>query len=269
MSTADTAEVTAGIAVEREGMVATLRIRNPRKHNAMTLAMWRQLAAEVHALDQDDGVRVLALRGAGDKAFVSGADIGEFAQLRDGAEAVAAYDQAVAAAQDALATCGKPTVACIQGLCLGGGIGLAMACDLRLAAQAARLRMPAARLGLGYALDGMQRMVQLVGAAAAFDIFYTARFIGADEALRMGLVNACFADQAFDTEVHAWLAQIAGQAPLSLRAAKAAVRASMGQPTAQQRATVDALVRQCFASRDYAEGRAAFAERRAPRFHGH
>lgn len=257
------------IRVERDGAVATLVVSHARKHNAMTLAMWRQLEAAVRTLERDPGVRVLALRGDGSTAFVSGADIGEFGQLRSSPQAVDAYDQAVGAAQGALAACGKPTVACIQGLCLGGGIGLAMACDLRLASSAARFRMPAARLGLGYALDGMQRMVQLVGAAAAFDIFYTARFIDADEALRMGLVNACGAAASFDAEARARLELIAGHAPLSLRAAKAAIRASMAPPVPQARAEVDAMVRQCFASSDYAEGRAAFAERRAPRFHGH
>lgn len=256
------------IRTETAAGIGTLVISHASKHNAMTLAMWRQLGDAVTSLAQDDRVRVLVVTGEGDAAFVSGADIGEFAQQRSGADAVAAYDQAVTTAQRALARCPKPTVARIQGICMGGGIGIAAACDLRFASARARFRMPAARIGLGYAYEGMRRLVTLLGAPTTFDLFYTARSIEAPEAMRLGLVNDSIAAEAFDAEVASRVALIAQNAPLSLRAAKAAILAALDAPAGPAREAIDALVRQCFESRDYAEGQAAFAERRAPRFEG-
>lgn len=256
------------IRTETAAGVGTLVISHARKHNAMTLAMWQQLAEAVQALADDRAVRVIVVTGEGDAAFVSGADISEFAQQRSGTDAVAAYDHAVATAQRVLAECAKPTVARIQGICMGGGMGIALACDLRFAASNARFRMPAARIGLGYAFEGMQRLVRLLGAPATFDLFYTARSLHAPEAMRLGLVNDCIDTEVFDAEVASRAALIAQNAPLALRAAKAAILATLEPPTAQAREAIDAMVRQCFASRDYAEGQAAFAERRAPHFEG-
>lgn len=251
----------------RDG-IATLTISNPARRNAMTLAMWRQLAASLARLREAPDLRVLALTGAGSQAFVSGADISEFDQARDSAEAAAVYNQAVAEAQDALARFPAPTVALIQGACMGGGIGLALACDLRYASASARFRMPAARLGLGYGYADMRRVVAVTGMAAAFELFYTARTLDAEQAQAGGLLHERFALDDFERLSLARLQRIAANAPLSLRAAKAAILASMREPSAAELEAIAALVRQCFDSADYAEGRRAFAERRDPVFTG-
>ncbi|MBR8653067.1 enoyl-CoA hydratase/isomerase family protein [Achromobacter sp. Marseille-Q0513] len=251
----------------RDG-IATLTISNPARRNAMTLAMWRQLAASLARLREAPDLRVLALTGAGSQAFVSGADISEFDQARDSAEAAAVYNQAVAEAQDALARFPAPTVALIQGACMGGGIGLALACDLRYASASARFRMPAARLGLGYGYADMRRVVAVTGMAAAFELFYTARTLDAEQAQAGGLLHERFALDDFEQISQARLQRIAANAPLSLRAAKAAILASTREPSAAELEAIAALVRQCFDSADYAEGRRAFAERRDPVFTG-
>lgn len=255
------------IQVERQDGVATLTVCHPERRNAMTLAMWQQLAAALRELE-GTGVRVLVLTGAGSRAFVSGADISEFDQARDGEAAVAGYNQAVAQAQRMLAEFSAPTVALIQGACMGGGIGLALACDLRYASASARFRMPAARLGLGYSLADMRRLVDVVGAASAFELFYTARVLDAEQAERRGLVHERYADDDFARQTQARVRGIAANAPLSLRAAKAAILATMNPPAPARTEAIDALVRQCFDSADYAEGRRAFAEKRDPVFLG-
>ena len=181
----------------------------------MTLAMWRQLAACLARLREAPDLRVLALTGAGSQAFVSGADISEFDQARDSAEAAAVYNQAVAEAQDALARFPAPTVALIQGACMGGGIGLALACDLRYASASARFRMPAARLGLGYGYADMRRVVAVTGMAAAFELFYTARTLDAEQAQAGGLLHERFALDDFERLSLARLQRIAANAPLS------------------------------------------------------
>lgn len=255
------------IQVERQDGVATLTVCHPERRNAMTLAMWQQLAAALRELE-GTGVRVLVLTGAGSRAFVSGADISEFDQARDGQAAVARYNHAVAQAQRMLAEFSAPTLALIQGACMGGGIGLALACDLRYASASARFRMPAARLGLGYSLADMRRLVDVVGAASAFDLFYTARVLDAEQAERRGLVHERYADDDFARQTQARVRGIAANAPLSLRAAKAAILATMNPAAPAGNDAIDALVRQCFDSADYAEGRRAFAEKRDPVFLG-
>ena len=250
----------------REGHVATVILENAARHNAMTIGMWRGLTSLLAQLQADASVRVVVLRGEGDRAFVSGADISEFGAERNTPEGVVAYDKAVDDAQSTLAHFSRPVIAAISGICYGGGLGLAFACDLRYAASSARFRMPAARLGLGYALNGMQRMVDVLGAPIASELFYTARVCDSSEALRIGLVNAvqedCFAYAA------GVAAQIAANAPLTVRAAKLAISALR---SGQAQASADAIaqaVKACFESADYAEGRKAFAEKRTPLFTG-
>lgn len=255
------------ILVDFQEGIAALTVCHPEKRNAMTLAMWQQLADALRDL-AGAGVRVLTLAGAGARAFVSGADISEFDQARDGAAAVARYNQAVADAQRLLAEFEAPTVALIQGACMGGGIGLALACDLRYASAGARFRMPAARLGLGYSHADMRRLAGVVGAASAFDLFYTARTLDAEQAERRGLIHERYADDDFARQTQARVRTIAANAPLSLRAAKAAILATMNPPTAAELDAIDTQVAQCYASEDYAEGRRAFAEKRDPVFLG-
>jgi enoyl-CoA hydratase len=253
------------VDLECSGALATLTISNEARRNAMSLAMWEQLAAHLDAIEADAGVRAVLLRGAGTQAFVSGADISEFESLRSSQGSVARYNAAVDRAQAGVQNLRCPVVAAISGVCYGGGVGLALACDLRYAAEGARFRMPAARLGLGYGLDGLRRMCAVVGVAAASEIFYTARVYDAVAAQRIGLVNAVESDVF--AHALAVAQDIAANAPLTVGAAKIALRCLLNQPLTDTGAAQAAALR-CFASEDYVEGRNAFKEKRAPRFTG-
>ena len=246
--------------------VATIVLANEARFNAMSLAMWQQLAVLLTQLKADDSVRALVLRGQGDRAFVSGADISEFGEQRNSPAGVAAYDRAVDDAQTALAEFPRPVIAAISGICYGGGLGLALACDLRYASKTAKFRMPAGRLGLGYALKGVKRMVDVLGVANAGELFYTARVCDAQEALKIGLVSSvqddCFLHAAETA------AQISANAPLTIAAAKLAFQTVLaGSPDAGAQKVARA-VQTCFESQDYTEGRQAFAEKRPARFIG-
>ncbi len=253
------------VHLQIEDHVATVVLDNEVKYNAMTLGMWRELAALLGRLREDASVRVLVLRGQGTKAFVSGADISEFEQQRSSSDSVAAYDRAVDAAQTALAEFARPTLAAISGICFGGGLGLALSCDLRYASADARFRMPAGRLGLGYAWRGMKALVAALGPMNAAEAFYTARIYDAQQARELNIVRSVHADVFAHAQETAQL--IAGNAPLTLRAAKLALVGLRDEAHADV-AAIDAAVQACFASDDYAEGRRAFAEKRAPRFQG-
>ncbi|UTW06086.1 enoyl-CoA hydratase [Pseudomonas benzenivorans] len=257
------------INLNLDGRIARVDICNPLRHNAMSLAMWRRLGDIVTELNERTDVHLIVLRGEGGRAFVSGADISEFATLRSSDEAVKAYDEAVDRAQTALQDCVHPVIAVIEGYCFGGGIGLALSCDLRYATTTAKFRMPAARLGLGYALRGMQRAVSILGPAQATELFFSARDYSAAEAQESGLVHRALDTEGFDEAVEALIGRVAANAPLSLRAAKLAIRSAAHVEVPAVAA--DAIARQvelCFRSEDYAEGRQAFAERREPRFAG-
>lgn len=256
----------ADVTYSIENHVATITLANPSRYNAMSLAMWSKLADTLAKLRDDVTVRVVILRGDGDKAFVSGADISEFDTQRNDAASVAAYDAAVDHAQTALADFPRPVIAAISGICYGGGLGLAMACDMRYAAPNARFRMPAARLGLGYALKGMKRLVNVLGVARASEVFYTARVLDANTAERMGVVNAVYDDVFAYAEKTA--AEIASNAPMTIATAKQAFTALLAGSMDADVQAVDAQVKACFASSDYAEGRKAFAEKRVPNFIG-
>jgi enoyl-CoA hydratase/carnithine racemase len=254
----------AEVLLQTEGHVATITLRNEGRFNAMSMAMWLQLRETLDAIDADPIVRAVVLRGDGDKAFVSGADITEFGEKRNDPASVAVYDTAVANAQGALAGFRCPVIAAISGICYGGGLGLVMACDLRYAAPNAKFRMPAARLGLGYAYAGIKRMVAILGISKASEVFYTANVYTAADALRLGLVGSV-TDDVFATAAET-AAVIASNAPLTIRAGKQAFNALLSGGSPDDLAAVDAAVKACFKSEDYAEGRAAFAEKRVPIF---
>jgi enoyl-CoA hydratase/carnithine racemase len=256
------------VRIEREGALAWLIFDHAERRNAITTAMWQALPGAVAELDADPSVRVVVLRGAGDKAFVSGADISEFERARTGADAASEYDRTTARAFDALASLGKPLLAMIHGFCIGGGMATALGADLRYAADDAVFAIPAARLGLGYHMAGLDALARLVGPASAKEILFTARRYTAPAALELGLVNAVFAKSELEREVRAIAAAIAENAPLTLKSAKLTLRELARDPAERDVAAVRGSILACFESDDYREGVRAFLEKRAPRFTG-
>jgi enoyl-CoA hydratase/carnithine racemase len=258
-----------GIDVERDAAgVAWMILRNPARLNAVRFEMWEAIPALVADLAADRAVRVVVLRGAGREAFASGADISEFATHRQDPASAAAYEETNGRAFAALLGFEKPLVAMIEGVCIGGGLALAACADLRIAADDVRMALPPARLGLGYAYAGVERLVSLVGPAAASEIIFTARTYRADEALRLGLVNQVVSKADLEEATRRYVEGIAANAPLTLRAAKRAIAETQRDPAARDLEAVRRLVAACFASADYAEGVRAFLEKRPPRFAG-
>jgi enoyl-CoA hydratase/carnithine racemase len=248
------------------GHVATITIENEGRFNAMSLSMWKELEKLLDVSKNDKSIRVVVLQGKGDRAFVSGADISEFNEQRSDLAGVKNYDLAVDHAQSALSEFPKPVIAAISGVCYGGGLGLALACDLRYGSSTAKFRMPAARLGLGYALKGMQQMVDIVGVSHASEMFYTASVYDANDALRIGLLNSVTEDVFEHVLQTATL--IASNAPLTIAAGKMALQAVRSQATQVRAADVARAVQVCFESDDYVEGRLAFTEKRPACFTG-
>lgn len=259
---------TPTIVARVENGVGWMIFSNPRRRNALTYAMWRQIPDVVAAFAADPAVKVIALTGEGDTSFVSGADISEFDTLRSTPEQVKAYDDASGKASSAIRGVAKPTVAVIRTWCVGGGVATALNCDLRIAAEGSQFGVPASRLGLGYRFSGIKALVDVVGPAHAREIFFTARRYSTEEALLMGLINRAFPVDGFDAAASDYLASIAGNAPLTIASAKLAMRAAMQDPSDRDMEAVDATVTACFESEDYREGRRAFLEKRKPLFRG-
>ena len=258
----------AELITQRTGAVATVLFSNPAKMNAVTFDMWSAVPATLAALDADPAVRVVVIAGDGDKAFISGADISQFEKLRGTAEAQADYNKAVEKAYLAPMHCSKPVIARIRGICIGGGLGFAAACDLRICADDAVFRMPAARLGLGYSPTGVRRFMNVIGAANTSDIFFTARKFDAQEALRMGFVSRVVPAAQLEQAVAETCEMIAENAPLTVAAAKFAVQQALKDPAERDMARAVKMVETCFASADHKEGRKAFMEKRKPGFTG-
>jgi enoyl-CoA hydratase/carnithine racemase len=254
--------------VERAGAVATIRISNPAKYNAMTTAMWEDLPRQLQALDADDSIRVIVLEGDGGKAFVSGADISELEQHQRDAEEQIRFNRSLEDAYLSPTRCAKPVVAKIRGICMGGGLGLAAACDLRICSTDARFRMPAARLGVGYTSIGVRRFLQVIGLQHTMDLFLSARIVDAREALAMGFVARVCEPEQLDQAVSDWCAQVAANAPLTLRALKLTVNDWLREPALHVSDQVEAAIQRCFDSEDYREGARAFMEKRPARFQG-
>ena len=256
------------LLVLRAGPVAEIIINNPARHNALSLDMWEHLGVLLAQLADEGDVRVLTVSGAGGTAFAAGADISRFESERATLESTRHYNSIAGDAMQRLYIFPRPTIAKIQGYCIGGGLALALCCDLRIAASDATFAIPAARLGLGYGFAGVARLAEVVGTAVAMEIFFTARRLGAEEALRVGLISQLLPVADLDSAVADTAARICENAPLTIAAVKAAVR-ELGKPSAKRDlAAVERMVEACFTSSDFAEGRRAFMEKRLPRFTG-
>lgn len=256
---------TPRMTARTDGPVGWMTFDNPARRNAVSLEMWAAIPDILAGFEADPAIRVIALTGAGDRAFVSGADISQFAEQRANPAQMADYDRISAAATQAIKQVTKPTVAVIRGYCIGGGLGVAATCDLRWATAGSKFGVPAGRLGLGYGHAGVKTLMDIVGPATTKEIFYTAKHFSAAEAQAMGFVTRVLPDDDFDAWVAAELATIAQNAPLTL----AALKLTVGDLLADvDLARADAAVEACFASADYAEGRTAFMEKRPPVFQG-
>jgi enoyl-CoA hydratase len=258
-----------GIDVVRgEEGLAWLVLRNPARLNAVRKEMWEAIPERVAELDADPSVRVLIVRGAGDEAFASGADISEFQTHRKDAASAAAYERTNVRAFEALREFEKPLVAMIHGVCVGAGLALAASADLRVAADDARFALPAARLGLGYHFSGIEHLVWMLGPSTTAEVFFTARQYDAEEALRIGLVNQVVPKADLEAYTVRYARGIAENAPLTLRAAKRAIAETQRDPSRRDLPTLNRMISACYESEDYAEGVRAFLEKRRPRFRG-
>lgn len=251
-----------------EGSLGWLRIDNPARLNAMSLSMWSDLTEGVETLAADPAIRVIIVAGVGGKAFCAGGDISEFGELRASADAMSSYDMAGKTALSALRVVMKPTIAMIEGYCMGGGLGLALQCDLRIAAENARLGIPAAKRGLSYDYHGIKQLVDLVGPSHAKDILYTARQFSAAEVQAMGLVNATEPQDGLERHVRGLAASMADNAPLSIRASKLIVDTVLADPDQRDLAACASAEATCLDSEDYAEATRAFIEKRPAVFRG-
>ncbi len=255
------------LATVRDG-VGLITFNQPEKRNAMSVEMWDGLAAILDAWERAPAVKVVVLTGAGDKAFVSGADISQFERRRNNADAQGGYDRLTSAGRAKLAGFGKPVIARIQGFCLGGGLGIALLADVRVAAEGSSFGIPAAKLGIAYGFDMVRRLLSLVGPAHAAALLFTGERIGAGEAARIGLVNQVVAPAALEETVAAMARGIAANAPLSITGMKLILGQAMLEPADRDMDAVARAVAACFDSADYAEGRTAFTEKRKPVFRG-
>ena len=259
-------ELTERIIARKEGAVGWLIFNNPERRNAVSVDMWEAIPRVLDQYEADPAIRVIVLAGAGDKAFVSGADISQFDKQRSGADAVQHYEELAEGAQARLQACDKPVIAMIRGYCLGGGLNIAVLCDLRVAADDARFGIPAAKMGLGYRASSMKNLVDIVGAAYAREIMITARQFTASEAKEMGLVNKVVSVSELEKTIFEYTETISGNAPLTMRAAKRIIREVAKKD--YDAALCKTWVKECFESEDYKEGRKAFMEKRKPAFKG-
>jgi enoyl-CoA hydratase/carnithine racemase len=260
--------MTDKMRADRQGRVGIMTFNNPEKHNAVSFEMWEAAERILDSFENDPEVRVVVLTGAGGKAFVSGADISKFDSERASEEAVQRYNAMVEKVYGRIYRFPKPTIAMIRGYCLGGGLNLAICCDMRYATEGSRFALPAAKLGLGYGYPGLRRYIETIGPVATKEIFFTARQLSAAEALRWNMVNAVVADDALETTVMGVADTIAGNAPLTIATIKRSTVEILRNQADQDIAACDAMVAACFASSDYKEGRKAFMEKRKPQFTG-
>jgi len=259
---------TPRMIAEKSGPIGRIVFNKPERHNATSSDMWEAMPVILDDFEKHPEIRVVVVTGAGDKAFVSGADISEFETARSTPEQVARYDKIGELANARLTKCSKPTIARIRGYCVGGGLAVALTCDIRIASEKSSFAVPAAKLGLGYRAAGIQTLMNLVGPAYAKEIFYTARMFSPQEALQMGLVNRVVPAAELDQQVLGLAKTMAGNAPLTLAAVKRSLIEYVRDPAARNLELCQKMVDACYASEDYKEGQTAFMEKRKPVFKG-
>jgi enoyl-CoA hydratase len=259
----------SGTMISRhEGPIGYLIFNNPERHNAVSLEMWQAVSSLLEDFARDPSIRVVVLTGAGDKAFVAGADISRFGAERSDADAIAHYNAVTEKTFADLEGFAKPTVAMIRGYCIGGGLALALGCDMRVCSETSRFALPAAKLGLGYGFAGLKRFVDIVGPAFTKEIFFTARQFDASEACAMGLVNRVVAESELAAFVKRYAEAIAANAPLTVAGTKVIIREVLKDASQRDLKACTEAVQRCFSSADYIEGRNAFMEKRPPQFTG-
>ena len=260
--------MTDKIITEKSGDIARIIFNQPEKRNAVSLEMWQAVEAALDEYAEDPEMRILILSGAGGKAFVSGADISKFESERASEEAVANYNATTKRVYDKLEVFPKPTIAQIDGFCIGGGVALALSCDMRICGAGSNFAVPAAKLGLGYGYIGIKRLVNVVGPSFAKEIFFTARRFDAEEARVMGLVNRVVEDGKVAEAAEDTAKMIAANAPMTVGSVKFIVGETVKDESAADLEECDRRVKACFDSKDYIEGRRAFLEKRKPQFVG-
>ena len=256
------------ILAEKDGRIGRFTINNPDKRNAMTLAMWQRMGEVFEAWAQDPEIRAIVVRGAGDKCFCAGNDISEFKDLRSTPEQIAAYHATTERAYRALRDVPRPTIARIEGFCIGGGLELAQLCDLQIAAESASFAVTPAKLGIGYKLADVLLLTGNLSAKHAKELLFTGRRFSAADALRWGLVNRVVPAAELAAAVDDYAAEIAANAPLSVSAAKGIIHEAVKDAAERDQALCERLVEACDRSADYREGQRAFAEKRKPEFTG-
>jgi enoyl-CoA hydratase len=252
----------------KENGIGWIVFNNPARHNAVSLEMWQGLTSTLEAYAVDPDVRVIILKGAGEKAFVAGADISQFKEKRSSADAVEFYNTTADKAGQTLQTSPKPTIAMVRGYCIGGGTALAVGCDIRIAADDARFGVPAAKLGLGYRFPGIKRLADVVGPAFTAEIFFTARQFSSQEALQMNLVNRVVPGAELEKYTLDYANTIVNNAPLTIAAVKRSLIEYLRNPNERDLALCQKMVDACYTSADYKEGQTAFMEKRKPAFAG-
>ncbi len=256
------------IVAEKQGPVGWLTFNNPARRNAISIDMWEAIPKVLDRFEQDPEVRAIVLKGEGDKAFVSGADVSQYEKQRSSAEGIQYYEEIAGRVAERLQSCDKVIIAMIRGYCLGAGVNIALCCDLRIAAEDAKLGIPAAKLGLGYRAASLKNLVDIAGPAYAREVLITGRHFSAGEAKAMGLVHRVAPVAELESLVLEYCAMISENAPLTIRASKRVVRELLKLGPAFDAEACAALVKQCFESQDYVEGRRAFMEKRKPVFQG-
>ncbi|MEQ9520056.1 MAG: enoyl-CoA hydratase [Parvibaculum sp.] len=259
---------TERMIARKEGSIGWMIFNNPERHNAVSLDMWQAIPIILDEFEADPEIRTIILTGAGDKAFVAGADISQFEETRSSPDKVQLYEDISTSAFDRIANSNRPTIAMIDGYCIGGGLGIALACDIRIAAEGSTFGIPAGKLGLAYPLSSTKRLVDVVGPAFAKEIFFTAQRFTHNEALAMGLINRVTTKVELEQRIRGMAAEIDTNAPLTLRNEKKIIDHIIREADSFDKKACMRLIAECFGSADYAEGRTAFMEKRKPVFTG-